>query len=521
MSVSERFTAAGEGMCQYPAGSKMQRREPVVDAAHPNAIIRGLRGAGVAAVIFGLLLGANRSGVSQDTAPGDTAETAEADPSAPVNVPGQVDVMPQNSDEEIEGRLQRILRATTWYEDAVVEVEDGVVFLSGTTDSETHRQWAEQTAMRTSDVVAVVNHIRVRSKPVWDITPAWQSLRALATDFLVTLPLLIVAAIVVLIFIALARLAARIARRTYYTDSSGKLLNQIVASCVGALVVLIGVYIALRISGLTRLAATLLGGTGLLGLAIGFAFRDIAENFLASVLLSLHHPFRVGDLIEVDGTTGFVKRLTTRGTVLATFEGHQVQIPNSTIYKGRITNFTATPLARLEFRVGIGFKDSIVAAQQTIMEVLRAHVAVCHDPEPLVLVDSLGSATVNLRCLYWFDQREHSPLKVNSAVIRLVKQALVKAGISMPDEAREIVFPEMVPVRMIAEETLPVRQTDVFPKHVPLGEGVPSQPSESTENATTEPDASSGEGDLRSEADDVNRVTTGGIESGETNLIGD
>ena len=129
-------------------------------------------------------------------------------------------------------------------------------------------------------------------------------------------------------------------------------------------------HIALRVSGLTRLATTLLGGTGLIGLAIGFAFRDIAENFLASILLSLNHPFGVGDLIEVDGTIGYVRKVTTRATILATFEGNQVQIPNSTIYKGKITNYSATPLCRLSFGVGIGFVDSAQHAQELIMKVL-------------------------------------------------------------------------------------------------------------------------------------------------------
>ena len=187
-------------------------------------------------------------------------------------------------------------------------------------------------------------------------------------------------------------------RRIFKPENDSKLLRQVVATVIGVIVFLIGLHIALRISGLTRLATTLLGGTGLIGLAIEFAFRDIAENFLSSILLSLNHPFRVGDLIEVDGTTGFVRRVTTRATILATFEGNQVQIPNSTIYKGKITNFTASPLRRRDFTVGIGFDDSAQQAQSLIMGVLQDHEAVENEPEPTVLVESLGAATVNLRC---------------------------------------------------------------------------------------------------------------------------
>ncbi|MCA9135221.1 MAG: mechanosensitive ion channel, partial [Planctomycetales bacterium] len=352
--------------------------------------------------------------------------------------------------------------------------------------TETQKQWAEKTAMRTSDVVAVVNHITLRKRPLFDWQPATDSLRSMLQGFLSKLPLFLVALIVVLIGYFIANLAGRIAARVY-ADQDSKLLRQVVASVVWAIVFLVGLFVALRISNLTELASTLLGGTGLVGLALGFAFRDIAENFLSSLLLSVHSPFGVGDLIEVDGTTGYVRKVTTRATVLATFDGSQVQIPNSTIYKGKITNYTATPLRRQNFKIGIGYHDSASDAQELIMQVLRDHPAVENEPAPAVVVESLGSSTVNLNCLYWFNQREHSGLRVGSALIRRTKQSLMDANISLPDEARELVFPASVPIQILSADD--PRTSEVVP-----------------DDKVSESHHTTGEGDLHSEDADVQQA---------------
>ncbi len=200
--------------------------------------------------------------------------------------------------------------------------------------------------------------------------------------------------------------------------------------------------------GLTQLALTIVGGTGLIGLAVGLAFRDITENFLASIFLSIQRPFETSDLVEVAGVTGYVQQLNMRTTVLMTLDGNLVQIPNATVYKSNLRNYTTNCNRREQFEIGIGYDDVISDAQEIAREVLSAHPAVLKDPEPWVLVDRLGTSTVVLRVYFWLDGREHSWLKVRSSVIRLVKRAFQARGISMPDEAREIIFPRGVPVTL-------------------------------------------------------------------------
>jgi small conductance mechanosensitive channel len=268
---------------------------------------------------------------AQEKEPADesTTETVEAE----VKVANKVEVAPINSDEEIEARLSSIFEATSWFEGIDVRVDGGVAFLTGLSDTETHRDWAEQTAMNTSDVVAVVNRLSVAEKPIWNFAPAVASLKELARDTTSLLPLIAIAIVLVIVFYFLSIAGAKLTRWLVRDRLHSGLLRQVSGNVMGVLIFIIGFYIALRVSGLTRLAVTLLGGTGLIGLALGFAFRDIAENYLASILISLNNPFRVGDLVEIEGQKGYVRKVTTRGTVLNSEDGNQIQIPNSSVYK--------------------------------------------------------------------------------------------------------------------------------------------------------------------------------------------
>ena len=360
-----------------------------------------------------------------------------------------VDVTPVARDDEIGQRLQSVLDATGWFTGAQVRVDAGVVFLSGQTETEELRKWAGALARNTQDVVAVANRIEVPQPSVWDMRPAWAGLLALWRDFVRSLPLFAFAITVLALSVGAGMLATRAVAAILAPRIKARLLRSVFARGAGVLVVLAGVYVVLRVAGLTQLAMTVVGGTGLVGLALGIAFRDITENFLASVFLSMQRPFETGDLIEVAGVTGYVQQLNVRTTILMTLDGNLVQIPNASVYKSNLRNFTSNTNRREDFVVGIDYAALITDAQEVARQVLCTHPAVLQDPEPSVLVDSLGPSAVNLRVYFWLNGREHSWLKVRSSVIRLVKRAFQEHGISMPDDAREVIFPQGVPVTLL------------------------------------------------------------------------
>ena len=384
--------------------------------------------------------------VEKAAQPGDPAvSSTQASPSTQQ----KINVNPVARDEEIRKRLQSVLEATGWFTEPQVRVKEGVVFLQGFTDSAEIKKWAGDLAHNTQDVVAVANQLEVTAGSPWDLNPAWSGLLSVWRDVIRALPAFVFGLFILALSAGAGVLVTRGSRILLRDRIRANLLRSVIAGAVGSLVFLAGTYVVLRVSGLTQLALTVVGGTGLIGLAVGIAFRDITENFLASIVLSMQRPFETGDLLEITGVTGYVQQLNVRTTILMTLDGNLVQIPNATIYKSNLRNFTTTSSRREDFVVGIGYDDSINDAQEIARKVLENHPAVLNDPEPSVLADSLGNATVNLRIYFWLNGHEHSWLKVRSSVIRLVKLAFQQHGISMPDEAREVVFPQGVPVTMV------------------------------------------------------------------------
>ncbi|MEL0648560.1 mechanosensitive ion channel domain-containing protein [Pseudoalteromonas agarivorans] len=221
----------------------------------------------------------------------------------------------------------------------------------------------------------------------------------------------------------------------YMTDS--KLVHLVVRRGISILILLLGMYLFLRLAGLTEFAVAIMSGTGLIGLILGFAFRDIAENFIASLLLSVQRPFKIDDVIEVDGRLGVVKKVTARATTLVDYDGNHIQIPNATVYKNIIKNLTANPKMRGKVEIGIGYDNDIRSAQTLALKIINQQGAVLSDPPAQVLIKNLGSSTINFNLFFWVNSEQHSPLKVASQLMRVLVNEFTAQNISMPDDARE------------------------------------------------------------------------------------
>jgi len=439
--------------------------------------------------LIGEIMAESLKAQSPGGATDEPQKTATAEKEDLTAAPAKVDVNPIARDDEIRKRLQSVLDATGWFTEPQVEVREGVVFLSGHVETDELKKWAGDLARNTQDVVAVANRMKVLEPSVWDFSPAWEGVLILWRDFIRSLPFFFFGLLILILSAGAGVIVTRGTGLFLRRKVRANLLRNVIARGIGVVVFLSGVYIILRVSGLTQLALTVIGGTGLFGLAVGIAFRDITENFLASIFLSIQQPFETGDLVEITGITGYVQQLNVRTTILMTLDGNLVQIPNASVYKSNLRNFTSNANRRVDFAVGIGYDDSINEAQEIARKVLESHPAVLNDPEPSVLVDSLGTSTVNLRVYFWLNGREHSWIKVRSSVIRLVKLAFQKDGISMPSDAREVVFPKGIPITMVklkreTQEDKPVQRLPLPP------------PKEEVETVSTK-----AEGGLTSEAE--------------------
>lgn len=380
---------------------------------------------------------------NQQPTPGEQIEDVDTP-----NTPDRVEVNPLARDNEIEDRLSEILESTKRFEMPEVNVENGVVFLSGVAKEDEFKTWATDLASKTQDVAAVVNRMSVAEKSIWDFTDAFAELREFRNNAIQAIPVIMFGIVVLILTWFTAKGIGAIANRVLAAKIPNSLLRWVTTRAIMLPILIFGVYLVLRVAGLTQLALTVLGGTGLIGLIVGIAFQDIAENFLASILISIQKPFRIGDLVRVDGHEGIVQRVTTRGTTLLTNDGNHVQIPNSKIYKNTIENFTANPLRRVSFAIGIGYDDSTSQAQSVVLNKIKQHTATLDEPPPRVLIENLGASTVNLTALFWIDGTKNDWRSVRSSCMRIAKQALMQNGISLPDEAREVIFPNGVPVLM-------------------------------------------------------------------------
>ncbi|MDA8562905.1 mechanosensitive ion channel family protein [Mariniblastus sp.] len=478
-------------------------------------------------LLIAFFFAAMAAGQDENAKPDDQTEKVEKieDPKAAPAAPAKVDIAPEASDDEIGRRLSSILDASKRFESPRVTVDDGVVFLEGVAKEDEFKLWATDLANKTQDVAAVVNRMTLPEQSIWDFSEAWDELGSFQANAVQAIPLIIFGFIVLLLTWLLARGARHFARHFFKRSIPNELLRWVAAQAIMLPIIIFGIYLVLRISGLTQLALTVLGGTGLIGLVIGIAFQDIAENFLASVLISVQSPFRRGDLIRIEEHEGIVQRVSTRGTTLMTPDGNLVQIPNSHIYKSTILNFTANPDRRLSFDLGIGYDDPVSEAQEIVLEKVKQHVATLNEPPPKVLIETLGASTVNLRIFFWVDGSKTESASVRSSVMRIAKQALQKRGISMPDEAREVIFPNGVPVDMQKSngqsEDAP-QQTRSLATTSPTGQ-LEAQKSADVISHPEEMAESEAEGNMRSETDHLKRQAKRSWLPGEGSeiLIGD
>lgn len=335
-------------------------------------------------------------------------------------------------DAAIATRIRDILEELEGYEDVTVTVSSGIVTLRGTTIDATTAEGLNDLAGRVEGVVAIRNQVTETTDVARKLNPALDRFEKRLMDFIAWSPLLAIAVAAFLIVVFLGMLIARM-RQPWNRIAPNAFIADILRQIIRLAFVVAGIVVALDILGATALLSTILGAAGIIGLAIGFAVKDTVENFIASVMLSIRQPFRPNDAVEINGDEGKVIRLTSRATILLSWDGNHIRIPNSTVFKSRIVNYSANAERRFVFDIGINPGSDMAAAVQIAKETLIALPFTLKSPAPDAWIDAIGDSTVTLRLIGWVDQRVTSLLSARSEAIRLTITALAEAGIDMPE----------------------------------------------------------------------------------------
>jgi small-conductance mechanosensitive channel len=338
----------------------------------------------------------------------------------------------QPTDGEVRQRIERVFAAVPALEGASVRVRDGVVILSGTVADADIIATAGNVARQTEGAVVVVNELEADTSVEAQLSPAAGRVDKLVRQSTALLPLLAVAAVVVVVFFVAGLFLARrqgLIRRLARNDLIASLLTRILP----LLFLVIGLVIALTLLDAVAILSALLGAAGVVGIAVGFAIRDTIENFIASVMLSVRQPFRPKDYVDIDGKQGFVVRLTSRATILMTADGVSVRIPNANVFKAVVTNYTRNAERRITFVLGIDAEDDPQAAIERGIMHLQELPFPLNDPAPKAWIEEVGDSNIVLTYAFWIDQRETDFFKARSAAIRVVKDMLEEEGFTLPE----------------------------------------------------------------------------------------
>lgn len=270
-----------------------------------------------------------------------------------------------------------------------------------------------------------------------EFSNAWETVDTMVEGFVALLPKMAIAAIVFVLFIAAAWLIKLLVLRATSHHSSahiGRVLARLCQWCI----YILGVMVAVAIVAPSVTPAKLLSALGVGSVAIGFAFKDVLQNFLAGILILLRQPFKVGDAVKFADHEGYVEEIDTRLTVIKTYDGRQVLVPNGEIYTNPITVLTAYDKRRNQYDIGIGYGDDIGRACEAILSAMQASEGVLSNPKPDVIVNELAGSSVNLRVRWW--SKTDEMLSVKSRVIRAIKEGLDEASIDMPYPTQVTLF---------------------------------------------------------------------------------
>ena len=342
-------------------------------------------------------------------------------------------------DNDIQQRISGIFSEIDGLQAVNVSVNQGVVTLTGETPNEKKAQQAINLTNRLTDVVTVEDRIN-RTLDVQDnVSTVYQSLKAQTKNLVKALPLLLVG---IVLFALVTWFGSWLSNRQkmWQRLTPNPFVAELLAQTVKVIFIIFGLILALSLIGAETILGTLLGGAGVIGIAVGFAVKDTIENYIASLMLSIRQPFRARDHILINNQEGIVVRLTSRATILMTLDGNQLRIPNAEVFKATILNYTKNPERRFTFELGVDANDDPLAAIKVGIDAICQLGFALDKPKVTAVIKEVGESNIVLQFQVWVNQLEADFSKARSIAIRETKHALEDEGFTLPEPIYQLRF---------------------------------------------------------------------------------
>jgi small-conductance mechanosensitive channel len=259
--------------------------------------------------------------------------------------------------------------------------------------------------------------------------------------FVEMVPNMLVGLILLILFVVLAKFARKVFIKIFQKSSDNKAIENLFSTIIYYAVIGLGFFIILGILQLDKAVTSLVAGVGVIGLALGFAFQDIAANFISGIILAFKKPFLVGDIIEVQGLMGTVSRINLRATVVNTFQGQVVYVPNKDVLSNPIFNYTILGERRIDLGCGISYGDDLQKVEDLVVKTIKNITGVIRHEDMIFTYKEFGDSSINFEIKFWIKFPENpSYLSMRSSAIKEIKAAFDKEDIMIPFPIRTLDF---------------------------------------------------------------------------------
>ncbi|MEM9691712.1 MAG: mechanosensitive ion channel family protein [Myxococcota bacterium] len=272
------------------------------------------------------------------------------------------------------------------------------------------------------------------------ITPLVEKLKAWADTAVAMLPNLAVAILVLVVFRIVASLVQRAAEAPLQRMTDNQQMHSLALRSLRLLVIVGGFLVALRVVRLDGVVTSALAGIGVVGLALGFAFQDIAANFVSGVILAVRSPFSVGDVVRIGDFYGTLRQVSLRSTLGETFEGQLVTIPNKDVLSSHIVNYHRSGYRRCDVEVGVAYGDDLERAEAVCLAAARDVTERDTERDPDVYFKGFGGSSIDLVVRLWISPTSHNILLTKHQAVKAIKARLDEAGLTIPFPIRTLDF---------------------------------------------------------------------------------
>lgn len=260
-------------------------------------------------------------------------------------------------------------------------------------------------------------------------------------EFIRLLPNIVIASLVLVIGIYLAKLVRKLCIKIFHRFTQHESISNLLSSFIYIFAIGVTLFVALSVLHLDKAVTSILAGAGIAGIALAFAFQDIAANFMSGILLSVRRPLRIGELVKSKDVMGKVMTINMRDTIIQTLEGQMVIVPNKDIFQNSLENYTRSGKRRFELTVGVSYGDDLDKVKKVALEAVKKVSVLDPEEAPRFFYESFADSSINFIMQIWINSTEQPIfLQARSEAIMLIKKAFDENDISIPYPIRTLDF---------------------------------------------------------------------------------